>query len=333
MGREHSRFVLLATTEQILKITHRRGKGEGAHPLDAGLGVVLAIGCRQRRRSSSPGRPRCSLPRCSRSGMLPQVWTYRGRERALVGEAGFEPRPRAPKARALTRLSYSPSGSVPDRRLPGQTDDSRRAVSCRAHGGPAAREPEPRQARGDAAAGRGAAVPRDRPARDRDHRRSRGDRQSFLENARIKALAYAGRSDRLTVADDSGLSVDALGGAPGLYSSRFGGEGGATSTATGCCSRSSRTCRPERGARFTSAVAVARGPRRAFRGGGARDRPYRRRAAREPTASATTRSSSIRRTGRPSGRSRVPARTRSATAARRSRACAASSRGCAKEPA
>ncbi len=38
---------------------------------------------------------------------------------------------------------------------------------------------------------------------------------SFLENARIKALAYAGRSGRLTVADDSGLSVDALGGAPG----------------------------------------------------------------------------------------------------------------------
>ena len=48
---------------------------------------------------------------------------------------------------------------------------------------------------------------------------------SFLENARIKALAYARRSGCLTVADDSGLSVDALGGAPGLFSSRFGGEG------------------------------------------------------------------------------------------------------------
>ena len=48
---------------------------------------------------------------------------------------------------------------------------------------------------------------------------------TFLENAAIKALAYARLSGRLTVADDSGLSVDALGGAPGLYSSRFGGEG------------------------------------------------------------------------------------------------------------
>ena len=48
---------------------------------------------------------------------------------------------------------------------------------------------------------------------------------TFLENAAIKALAYARRSGRLTVADDSGLSVDALGGAPGLHSSRFGGEG------------------------------------------------------------------------------------------------------------
>ena len=48
---------------------------------------------------------------------------------------------------------------------------------------------------------------------------------TFLENATLKALAYARRSGLLTVADDSGLSVDALDGAPGLYSSRFGGEG------------------------------------------------------------------------------------------------------------
>ena len=46
-----------------------------------------------------------------------------------------------------------------------------------------------------------------------------------MENAILKARHYARRSGLLTVADDSGLSVDALGGAPGLYSSRFGGEG------------------------------------------------------------------------------------------------------------
>src|SRR4051812_47348796 len=49
--------------------------------------------------------------------------------------------------------------------------------------------------------------------------------KTFLENAILKARYYAGRSGLLTVADDSGLSVDALDGGPGLYSSRFGGEG------------------------------------------------------------------------------------------------------------
>ena len=38
---------------------------------------------------------------------------------------------------------------------------------------------------------------------------------TFLENATLKALHYAGLSGRLTVADDSGLSVDALDGGPG----------------------------------------------------------------------------------------------------------------------
>jgi XTP/dITP diphosphohydrolase len=83
---------------------------------------------------------------------------------------------------------------------------------------------------------------------------------SFLENARIKALAYATRSGRLTVADDSGLSVDALGGAPGLYSSRFGGEGASDLERNLLLLEKLRDVPPEgRGARFTSAVAVARG--------------------------------------------------------------------------
>jgi XTP/dITP diphosphohydrolase len=44
---------------------------------------------------------------------------------------------------------------------------------------------------------------------------------TFAENARLKALAYAHASTVLTLADDSGLEIDALGGAPGVYSARF----------------------------------------------------------------------------------------------------------------
>jgi XTP/dITP diphosphohydrolase len=44
---------------------------------------------------------------------------------------------------------------------------------------------------------------------------------TFAENARLKALAYAHASGMLTLADDSGLEIDALGGAPGVYSARF----------------------------------------------------------------------------------------------------------------
>lgn len=45
--------------------------------------------------------------------------------------------------------------------------------------------------------------------------------QTFEENARIKALAYAQASGLLTLADDSGLEVDALDGAPGVHSARY----------------------------------------------------------------------------------------------------------------
>ncbi len=44
------------------------------------------------------------------------------------------------------------------------------------------------------------------------------------ENALIKARSYARRSGLTTLADDSGLEVDALGGAPGVHSKRFAGE-------------------------------------------------------------------------------------------------------------
>lgn len=49
----------------------------------------------------------------------------------------------------------------------------------------------------------------------------RGD--TFLANALLKAAAWAEASGRPTLADDSGLEVDALQGAPGVYSARFAG--------------------------------------------------------------------------------------------------------------
>jgi XTP/dITP diphosphohydrolase len=48
--------------------------------------------------------------------------------------------------------------------------------------------------------------------------------RTFEENARAKALYYAGATGALVVAEDSGLEIDALDRAPGVYSARFGGE-------------------------------------------------------------------------------------------------------------
>jgi XTP/dITP diphosphohydrolase len=49
------------------------------------------------------------------------------------------------------------------------------------------------------------------------------DGDSYLENALKKALTYARILHSVVVADDSGLEVDALGGRPGLFSSRYSG--------------------------------------------------------------------------------------------------------------
>ena len=50
------------------------------------------------------------------------------------------------------------------------------------------------------------------------------DGNSFHQNARKKALLTAEHTGLLSIADDSGLEVDALNGAPGIYSARFAGE-------------------------------------------------------------------------------------------------------------
>lgn len=47
---------------------------------------------------------------------------------------------------------------------------------------------------------------------------------TFAENAELKALTYAKLSGLLSLADDSGLEIDAMNGAPGVYSARFAGR-------------------------------------------------------------------------------------------------------------
>jgi XTP/dITP diphosphohydrolase len=49
--------------------------------------------------------------------------------------------------------------------------------------------------------------------------------RDYAENAKIKAATFAKASGLVALADDSGIEVDALGGAPGPLSARFGGEG------------------------------------------------------------------------------------------------------------
>lgn len=51
------------------------------------------------------------------------------------------------------------------------------------------------------------------------------DGATFLENARRKALAVSRQVPGLVLADDSGLEVDSLGGAPGVFSARYAGAG------------------------------------------------------------------------------------------------------------
>ncbi|MCH7592477.1 MAG: XTP/dITP diphosphatase [Planctomycetes bacterium] len=88
------------------------------------------------------------------------------------------------------------------------------------------------------------------------------DQETFEANARLKALHYARLTDCLTLADDSGLEVDALGGAPGVHSARY--AGGACDTAANNAKLVAALSGVEpqrRTARFRCAMALARGDR------------------------------------------------------------------------
>ena len=80
---------------------------------------------------------------------------------------------------------------------------------------------------------------------------------TFWENARIKALAYAGATGAVAVAEDSGLEVDALGGEPGVHSARF--LGASTPYPARFDEIFRRLGAKPREARFVTALAVARG--------------------------------------------------------------------------
>lgn len=93
---------------------------------------------------------------------------------------------------------------------------------------------------------------------------------SFEANARIKALAYAQATGLLTVAEDSGLVIDALDGAPGIQSARYLGPD-ATYPQRFEAILSALDARPARPrtARFVCALAVADGEQVLFETRGA----------------------------------------------------------------
>ena len=88
---------------------------------------------------------------------------------------------------------------------------------------------------------------------------------TFEENARAKALYYAAATGQLTVAEDSGLEIDALGGAPGVESARFGGVDLSYPDKIARIDAALRAKGArESAARFVCAVALVRGERGLF---------------------------------------------------------------------
>lgn len=82
--------------------------------------------------------------------------------------------------------------------------------------------------------------------------------QTFRENAILKAQTYAKETGLLTLADDSGLEVDALGGEPGVFTARYGGAGLTSKQRYQLLLRNMADIPlPERTARFRCVIALA----------------------------------------------------------------------------
>jgi len=81
---------------------------------------------------------------------------------------------------------------------------------------------------------------------------------TFVENASLKARSYAQQTRLITLADDSGLEVSCLDGAPGVRSARYACEGASDEKRTNkLLAELSKRSSTDRTARFVSAVAIA----------------------------------------------------------------------------
>jgi XTP/dITP diphosphohydrolase len=81
--------------------------------------------------------------------------------------------------------------------------------------------------------------------------------ETFAANAELKARLYSRQTNLWTLADDSGLEVDALNGAPGVLSARYGGANATDAERNALLLAAlNGTDEPQRTARFTCAIAL-----------------------------------------------------------------------------
>lgn len=84
---------------------------------------------------------------------------------------------------------------------------------------------------------------------------------TFVENALLKARFASEKTGLPAIADDSGLAVDALGGAPGLYSARYAGEdGNDVANRKKLVEELANVADDERGAKFVSCIVLLQHP-------------------------------------------------------------------------